>query len=60
MGKKGLLKSVDGKCPHCNSDFVLKTDKKKHVEDPACEAEVVIWKCYRCNQEFYCLPGDTG
>jgi uncharacterized protein with PIN domain len=55
MGKKDLLRSEDGKCPHCDSDFVLKTDKKEKVDDPSCEAEVVIWKCYRCNKRFYCV-----
>jgi len=54
MGKKELLKSEDGKCPHCESDFVLKTGTKEKVADPSGKAEVVIWKCYRCNRKFYC------
>lgn len=54
MGKKNPLKSNDGKCPHCKSDFVLKTDRKDRVAEAGSEAEVVIWKCYRCNKEFYC------
>jgi len=54
MAIKELLKSVDGRCPKCRSDFVLKTEKKSTVQSESCDVEVVVWKCYQCNREFYC------
>jgi RNase P subunit RPR2 len=54
MLKKEILKSEDGACPKCRSQFVLKTDKKSTVRGESCDVEVVVWKCYQCNREFYC------
>ncbi len=54
MAKKEILKSEDGKCPKCRSDFVLKTGKKDTVQSESYAVEVVVWKCYQCNREFYC------
>jgi len=54
MTEKELLKSDDGICPKCKSYFVRKTDKKSTVQGESCDVEVVVWRCYHCNREFYC------
>lgn len=54
MKKYEILLSKDGNCPYCGSDFVIKSgvvSSKQNVEVPE---GMVIWKCYRCNKDFFC------
>jgi DNA-directed RNA polymerase subunit RPC12/RpoP len=58
MGQKKRLRSDDGNCPYCRSDFVIKSGgigvKPCEIdEEPGCK--VFLYKCYKCNKEFYCL-----
>ena len=58
MRQKKRLKSDDGNCPHCRSDYVIKTggigaEACLIPESPDCK--VFLYKCYQCNKEYYCL-----
>jgi ssDNA-binding Zn-finger/Zn-ribbon topoisomerase 1 len=56
MKQKEPLFSKDGKCPHCQSTFVMKTGG---FGAEACslpgspDIKVLLYKCYTCNKEFY-------
>jgi uncharacterized protein with PIN domain len=57
MKKYKKLKSKDGNCPYCSSDFVMKmSEASSSVASSEEEYEdgLVFWKCYRCNKEFFC------
>jgi len=51
-----MTESKDGKCPICGSDYVVKTcvfEDDVSGDKPG-EAQVVTYKCYTCNKEFFC------
>jgi len=57
MKKYKMIESKDGKCPYCESDYVMKTvaaGNKAEPPDPPKEG-CVFYKCYRCNKDFYCI-----
>jgi DNA-directed RNA polymerase subunit RPC12/RpoP len=58
MKEKKLLLADDNKCPHCKSEFVVKTEGIGAEAFPLPESpdiKVFLYKCYTCNKEFYCV-----
>jgi DNA-directed RNA polymerase subunit RPC12/RpoP len=51
-----MAESLDGKCPYCRSDYVVKTGSfGDHISQDKMENEGdITYKCYTCNKEFYC------
>jgi len=56
MKKYDVKKSEDGDCPYCHSNFVVKRSKLGSAPSSttvAPEPNMKVWKCYRCNKDFF-------
>ncbi|MFA9453896.1 MAG: hypothetical protein ACERK6_08265 [Candidatus Aminicenantaceae bacterium] len=60
MKKQKMEKSMDGKCPYCGSDYVVKTCAfgDDISQDKMDEERSITYKCYTCNKDFYCTVED--
>ena len=55
MKKYEILESKDGRCPYCQSEFIMQVsgDEEAKILDRLPAGDYRIFKCYTCNKYFY-------
>ena len=56
MKDQKMAESLDGKCPYCGSDYVVKKRAfgDQISPDKLDDERIITYKCYTCNKDFFC------